>query len=68
MNHYGRYCGEHPLSQREQNVYIPDHHGNFLFLKEGCVVSGIDCIHRRKTSMGWQSHCSRSDRILYGCE
>ncbi len=68
MNFYGRYCAEHQLSQREKNVLIPDGQGHFLTLKEGCVVSGVDCIHRRNTSMGYQSFCSRFDRILYGCE
>lgn len=58
MTEYGKYCGESPHTKREQ---LP---GN----REGLTISGIECEYRRMTSFGWQSFCSRADRIAMGCE
>ncbi len=57
----GRYCASHPQTMR----------GTDSMGREGMgvTVAGAACIFRRLTSMsGWQSFCSREDRIRNGCE
>lgn len=57
MIEYGKYCA--CIHSLKEKCWI---------MEEKETISEIDCKFRRKSGYGWQSFCSKEDRLEMSCE